>query len=544
MTLVLRILRKSMRQIMAVVVIIALFSFLAPVPTVAVKNETERRTTITAGCECEGCNGEEQVQRQPVKWEAGEIDRALPTSSDNSGSRYLPPVVDQIGSSCTAYSAVYTQFSYEANRLLNRSGASATAQFSPLFVYNTLAKSTQADPDELSGIGVDAAYDFIMEHGSLTCSYFPSTNANYDRLPTVNSTTENKLREALNIRVSDVNTEVIDTTNASITSASSTMLNSIKQLLSQGHILRATSQFNFNAGGSNSHIAYRCFQETNTNEHSTHSVVIVGYDDTFYYDINGNGSRQAAEYGALKVLNSWGNDYGQNGYVYVMYDALNKVSAVSGTWQNNLEGIRVSAFSEHLLPSSSTGVDRTGKNEFDSITVEEYEPLVIFGINCNTQYQDGLTVELGTATSRRITEYDRTGQHVERDLCMMFDMSDFVNVAGTIKSGMSYGVRMVRNSGAITDIELALIDSEGVSLLANAPTMSDITSGSRTVTGTVTRPLGDVSYNGSLNTADASMVLSYCGGQTEFSNLRIMLADYNEDGVVNTADATAILQNC
>jgi len=57
-------------------------------------------------------------------------------------------------------------------------------------------------------------------------------------------------------------------------------------------------------------------------------MTIVGYDDNITYDLNGDGYIQDYEKGAFKLANSWGTSYenGNDGYIWVMYDALNKIS--------------------------------------------------------------------------------------------------------------------------------------------------------------------------------------------------------------------------
>ena len=70
----------------------------------------------------------------------------------------------------------------------------------------------------------------------------------------------------------------------------------------------------------------------NTTE--SHAVTVVGYDDNVYYDVNKNGKIEEAEKGAFKVANSWGTNWGNNGYFWVLYDALNKKSQIPNVAEN------------------------------------------------------------------------------------------------------------------------------------------------------------------------------------------------------------------
>lgn len=59
-------------------------------------------------------------------------------------------------------------------------------------------------------------------------------------------------------------------------------------------------------------------------------MTIVGYNDNIWTDINGNNSVDDGEMGALKIANSWGDGYANNGFIWLAYDALNDESCVEG----------------------------------------------------------------------------------------------------------------------------------------------------------------------------------------------------------------------
>ncbi len=64
---------------------------------------------------------------------------------------------------------------------------------------------------------------------------------------------------------------------------------------------------------------------------SGHRMTIVGYDDSIYFDHNGDGVIQESEKGAFKIVNSWGTSYENNGFCWVSYDALNYESKTGDT---------------------------------------------------------------------------------------------------------------------------------------------------------------------------------------------------------------------
>ena len=60
-------------------------------------------------------------------------------------------------------------------------------------------------------------------------------------------------------------------------------------------------------------------------EGSGHAMTIVGYNDEIWTDINGNSVVDYGEMGAFKLVNSWGTQYANDGFIWLAYDSLNKV---------------------------------------------------------------------------------------------------------------------------------------------------------------------------------------------------------------------------
>jgi hypothetical protein len=53
--------------------------------------------------------------------------------------------------------------------------------------------------------------------------------------------------------------------------------------------------------------------------------------------------------------------------------------------------------------------------------------------------------------------------------------------------------------------------------------------------------MGDMDYNGKLEEADISVIMSYITGSETFSTLQLFLADWNGDGQITTADVMGFM---
>jgi len=67
-----------------------------------------------------------------------------------------------------------------------------------------------------------------------------------------------------------------------------------------------------------------------------HAITVVGYDDDIEVDLNGDGVIEEGEKGAFKIANSWGPSWGNDGYMWIAYDAMNG----SSTYIPTPEGYR------------------------------------------------------------------------------------------------------------------------------------------------------------------------------------------------------------
>ncbi len=267
--------------------------------------------------------------------------------SDSSNPAF-PGIGDQ-GSygSCAAYATTYYQFTYQV-AILNNLNARDNKEnvFSPIQLFNYLNYG-----DVNHGSSIELYYYLLSEIGAVRYSEFntssnsecqwngkskwfeiTSDNENY----TARERTVLALNRALKTRISAWNSEQFSLQDANtivpvITTADKSCLNVIKNALANNHLLvfgledAYSIKHNLQYNGTKAYVPY--FENVNGDGHA---LTIVGYDDSIYFDLNGNGTAEGFEYGAFKVANSWGTDWGSSGFFWMPYDTLNCVSNDSG----------------------------------------------------------------------------------------------------------------------------------------------------------------------------------------------------------------------
>ncbi len=261
---------------------------------------------------------------------AATVEEALPSSVDLSTSKYFPPVGDQGGlGSCATFSSVYYQFSYEVNRKLDVEATYENTR-SPQIVYNFVSAGSEG------GTYYADNYRFLQHFGAPTMSEVPYN----DQDDMDWHTDEGIWREGIRARLKDYTEyENIGIDDKQITSPDDTDLLAYKTALNNGLLLGYSSYVyswqyvnlkqNPDAPENDKYIGEYSVAVCDGNE-GTHAMVLVGYNDNIWTDINNNDKVDAGEMGAFKIANSWGTGYCNNGFSWIAYDALNKVSSVEG----------------------------------------------------------------------------------------------------------------------------------------------------------------------------------------------------------------------
>ncbi len=279
--------------------------------------------------------------------------KALPSSTTLVGTKHLPPISNQgqIGS-CASQSIAYTQMTNAVSRYMHSinpetswdpSSGNKKYLMSPKFTF------------DFSGSGTAWVYDILLEHGIATMDkvafHAQLGNGAYQIFPAAGSKTywkdtvkwavdEGQLEEALEIRLQNwvseedqiwIKKETFGDSNGDIMLTTSEkgkqLLEKIKLSLLDGNVvvtggLSGAWQYDKITGnGDIGKIGEECLSWAHSNQTGGHQVSIVGYDDNVECRIG-----SAVLKGAFLVANSWGTSWANDGYVWLMYDALNSKS--------------------------------------------------------------------------------------------------------------------------------------------------------------------------------------------------------------------------
>lgn len=468
---------------------------------------------------------------------------SVPSSADNSIDSAFPPIANQQGvGSCVPFAAIYYQFTYNANKLNNISSSNLANCYSPDWPYYSIAElewdeSTQSN-NTIHGISGVETYEFTKSHGAVKWNELVP-QASYDYTHPMPS--DSAMLSALSTRISSWDYDEIETVNGNLPQniTNTFDLDYIKYRISQGEVYRVTSWSNWNYIDCNDYgrVITRFYKRPDNDPNpdesihaSGHSYCIVGYDDSVWVDVNGNNIQEPNETGAFKMANSWGSNWANSGYAWVLYDSLNLTSFISGNWEANLAGQRFPAFSMY---------DNTC-NSFYYIEVENYKNYFV----CKTDYQ---TVRKDYESTIGIIEYSiycpqqnltptvkYTGVRTFSSYLPYSPVSDNIS---SFYSEVALGVQKNYNVPA-NSFSASLVDNKG-NYIAGMTT--DVGLSAEYSTDFLYFLKGDVNYSWTLNAADVNRIQQYIIGSRVFSDLQVFLADFNGDNKVNAKDVTALM---
>jgi len=248
----------------------------------------------------------------------------LPGAIDNSQLKFFPPIRSQ-GQlpSCAYFSGTYYAMTH-MYALINNIDVKNNGDnliLSPKWMYNMLNNGNKV------GGWYYWAYEIGMKHGCASWKEFP-----YDRNYREWSLDQQIWKNAIYRKFDSFG--YIDHTNTS------TGLYQMKQMLLNGYVLNFPTyidSWNFkkisddtDTNEDNAFVGMECCYLVD-GKRGYHGMTVVGYNDHIWVDINENQNIDQGEKGALKIANSWGTNWKEQGFSWMAYDALRDESNVEGS---------------------------------------------------------------------------------------------------------------------------------------------------------------------------------------------------------------------
>jgi hypothetical protein len=308
---------------------------------------TEQAQQLTTG----GFLDPRQFDKAKVYESLFDDDNKNPLPESANLQKYAPAVGDQgKQGSCVAWSSAYGARSILESA---RTGSDPNSiKFSPAFLYN------QIGLDGCQGSYINRAMDFMSQKGSVPYEAFPYSDQDCSRQPDeqlLNEARQFRMRGSNRLTVGD-NTNKID-------------LRAIKENLSQG----APVVIGMMVGGTYMQdMMGKDVWTPNQDDGSMmgfagHAQCVVGYDDTKYG-------------GSFLIMNSWGPQWGNNGFAWVRYKhfqyfvreayGLEPMSAVGAAANKPFECevglVQVSFDGKKTVAGNYIPLKKTGDNQFET----------------------------------------------------------------------------------------------------------------------------------------------------------------------------------
>ncbi|HLN52127.1 MAG TPA: T9SS type A sorting domain-containing protein [Lentimicrobium sp.] len=271
--------------------------------------------------------------------------RLLPPVVDNSTLPYLRPVFSQDGSSCGQAASIGYVFTYEINCIRNLPANVPTNQYPTHFAYNFINTGS-----EYVGVSYYETYEILKHAGSPTVEDYNGMSyggykrwiSGYDHYY---NAMHNRIKDVYSIKV---NTEegiqtlknwIYDHGDGSPTGGVGCFY---AQLISANRFPNGVPE-----AGKFVELAYGAAPD--------HALTIVGYNDSIRWDFNNDGlytndidlngdsiiDVRDWEIGGFKIVNSYGDDWGDHGFIYTMYKSVAEKSGQNGIWNNTVVVIDV-----------------------------------------------------------------------------------------------------------------------------------------------------------------------------------------------------------
>jgi hypothetical protein len=273
-----------------------------------------------------------------IPFRQGQTNRVkeIPVAIDHSTTKYFRPVFSQGQTgSCAQASTIGYIFTYEINTHKDADGSTSDNQFSFGFTYNLYNRGSGD-----SGTYVVDGWNCAQLNGLPTvaeCGFFmPEANSTkwldgYDKW--YSGTPDRVLPYEKGIWQIDVSTQGgIDAMKQWITDRMGTSTFGgccLFMCWCSGWDVQQLPAGSVDPG--HTIITRMALQAV-----GAHAICISGFNDEVEYDLNGNGTIEDDEKGAIMMVNSWGATWEENGKAYVPYKVLMTPEAQGGIWLNRV----------------------------------------------------------------------------------------------------------------------------------------------------------------------------------------------------------------
>ncbi len=292
---------------------------------------------------------------------SGAREKSLPSRVDLSP--YLPPVGHQgsIGS-CSAWSTVYYAKTLQENQEREWGAQDRNHQYSPLFTYNQITGGVNR------GTAITQHMTILEEKGATPFPLFPHTD-NIKVLPG-----EKAYKEAENYRsASHKRLDRYDEKRGQWV----VDLHTVKTVLAEGLPVIGGFEvyenfYNYKGG---------IYKRVSGKPTGGHAMCIVGYDD---------------EFGALRIVNSWGEDWGDRGFIWLDYDLFETLCIYNCAVMYDI----IDSPAEEIAPPAPSGLSASMGGFEDRIVLDWTDVAgADFYIVYRVENKEGVLNELGRSTS-------------------------------------------------------------------------------------------------------------------------------------------------